>query len=90
MKSMLAGGAVGLLAGVAVNQAACLLLSLTLRLGYYAPCLAGLGEVCGGELNAAAAQTLVAALLGMGMGAGIGRRRRRAAVQRRRRENAPA
>ncbi len=72
MKTILDGGAIGFLAGIAVNQLASLLMSYWLRLGYYVPCFAALDELFGGELNAAAVQMLCAALLGMTIGAGIG------------------
>lgn len=55
----------GVLTGVALNSAVCLLSSYGLRLGYYAPCFAGLAEMCGGELNAALVQTCFFALTGM-------------------------
>lgn len=58
----------GFLLGAALSQAGNLLLSYMLKLGYYAPCLAALNEVFGGELNAAAAQWLGAGLLGAGIG----------------------
>ncbi|MGN1368848.1 MAG: hypothetical protein ACI4WX_08275 [Aristaeellaceae bacterium] len=65
MRFMLVCGVVGILAGIAVNQMLSLLLSYALNLGYYAPCIAWLGEHFGGELNAAAMQMLCAAVLGM-------------------------
>ena len=49
---------------MALNSAICLFSSYWLKLGYYAPCFAGLAEPCGGELNAALAQTGAFAALG--------------------------
>ncbi|MGN1021773.1 MAG: hypothetical protein ACI4O7_15530 [Aristaeellaceae bacterium] len=87
MRWMLARGAAGMLTGIAMHQLCSLLMSYALNLGYYAPCIAGLGERFGGELNAAAVQLLCAAMLGMaaGVAAGlIGRRRKKAAPGQRR------
>lgn len=49
--------------GMALNQMISLVMSYRLRLGYYAPCLASLGEVFGGELNAALAQAIAFAFV---------------------------
>ena len=54
----------GAAAGAALNSAICMLSSYWLKLGYYAPCFAGLEEMCGGELNAALAQACAFALAG--------------------------
>lgn len=77
MKSMMRCGMAGLLAGAALNQMVCLALSYGLELGYYAPCFAGFEEILGGELNAAAVQTLGFAVAGAAVGAAIGRRKRK-------------
>ncbi|MGN0762594.1 MAG: hypothetical protein ACI4MK_04360, partial [Aristaeellaceae bacterium] len=53
----------GAVLGMAMNQIISLVMSYILGLGYYAPCLAGLGEVFGGELNAALAQAMAFAFV---------------------------
>ncbi len=64
MKKILIAALRGAAAGMALNSAICLISSYWLKLGYYAPCFAGLAEPCGGELNAALAQTGAFAALG--------------------------
>ena len=54
----------GVLAGLGLNAAICLISSYWLRLGYYAPCFVALTEPCGGELNAALVQATAFGALG--------------------------
>lgn len=68
MKKILIAALRGAAAGMALNSAICLISSYWLKLGYYAPCFAGLAEPCGGELNAALAQTGAFAALGAVLG----------------------
>ena len=63
MRRILASFGKGAMHGMALNQMISMGMSYLLRLGYYAPCLAGLGEVFGGELHAALAQTMAFALV---------------------------
>ncbi|MDO5377773.1 MAG: hypothetical protein Q4G52_05500 [Clostridia bacterium] len=76
MRTIFRYGSLGFLLGAACNQIVSLLMSYALRLGYYAPCLTTLDEIFGGELNAAAAQTLGLALLFAGIGVCVGIHRR--------------
>ncbi|MDO4836937.1 MAG: hypothetical protein Q4B32_00955 [Clostridia bacterium] len=68
MKKQIAEAVTGFAAGVALNGVICLAFSYTLRLGYYAPCFAGLTEICGGELNGALMQTCAFGLTGSAVG----------------------
>lgn len=68
MKKILIAALRGAAAGMALNSAICLISSYWLKLGYYAPCFVGLAEPCGGELNAALAQTGAFAALGAVLG----------------------
>lgn len=68
MKAVLFSALRGLLAGMALNSAICLVSSYALHLGYYAPCFVALTEPCGGELNAALVQTCAFALVGALLG----------------------
>ena len=68
MKKILIAALRGAAAGMALNSAICLISSYWLKLGYYAPCFAGRAEPCGGELNAALAQTGAFAALGAVLG----------------------
>ncbi len=54
----------GVLAGLGLNAAVCLISSYWLHLGYYAPCFVALTEPCGGELNAALVQAAAFGALG--------------------------
>ena len=64
MKRILTSILCGAAAGIALNCAICMISSYWLKLGYYAPCFAGLEEMCGGELNAALAQACAFSLAG--------------------------
>lgn len=75
MRALLRYGWMGFLLGLAFNQAANLLASYALNLGYYAPCLTMLGEMFGGELHAATVQALGIALLFTGISLIVGQRR---------------
>lgn len=54
----------GMCAGIAAEHLLSYILSIHLRLGYYAPCLVTLPEMVGGELNAMALQIGAFALSG--------------------------
>ncbi len=68
MKKSITRALTGFAAGVALNSILCITCSYVLRLGYYAPCFAGLTETCGGELNGALMQTCVFGLIGSAVG----------------------
>ncbi len=68
MKKSITRALTGFAAGIALNSVLCIICSYVLRLGYYAPCFAGLTEACGGELNGALMQTCVFGLIGSAVG----------------------
>ncbi len=68
MKKSITRALTGFVAGVALNSVLCIICSYVLRLGYYAPCFAGLTESCGGELNGALMQTCAFGLIGSTVG----------------------
>ena len=67
MKTLFRSAVRGFLGGVLAHYLFTLGMSIVLQLGYYAPCLASMGEHFGGELNGALIECLCAAILGAGL-----------------------
>ena len=67
MKTLFRSAIRGFLGGILAHYLFTLGLSVFLRLGYYAPCLASMGEHFGGELNGALVECLCSAILGAGL-----------------------
>ncbi len=69
-KNMIIRGAFGVPSGIAIGYLITIISSAIWGEGYYAPCVPGLAEQMGSEINAVILQTVLCALLGMICGGG--------------------